>query len=171
MPEQDPLVHTEVGQSLATDVVNVLHNALEGRFGATHLIVKRALRPSDPAMSIGVFLDDWNTDERSQEIGGIEPTLSRYWFSIQNMILASDEEAGRQAFAGVAKMIRVTLYRDHPLAVALREIKDTSLGSIERVQRVGVARQRFATGVVRGNWNFVCTTRLWVEVDINPSLP
>jgi hypothetical protein len=123
----------------------------------------RPLRPSDPAVCVGVFPLDWAADE--QEIGGTEPTLSTYVYAVQSFVKHTDEQEGNLLHGLLSKTVRAMLYRDQPTRVALGTLSETSLGITERAQRWGVRQQRFANNEVDGQFLYLSTTDFWLQTE------
>jgi hypothetical protein len=136
-----------------------------------HAVIGRSLRPSDPQFAIGVYADEWRPDQESVEIGintAGEPTLNRYEIRIENSVLSPSEDVGRSEFSVNCKIVRVMLYRDLTLHVALRALSEDRMGSRETVQRFGVSRQQLMSGAMSSQWMFLATTHLWVETETSP---
>lgn len=150
-----------------SNVVDVLHTSLESHLQVDgYAIINRAVRPGDPNLTVGIVSEDWAPIEGSEQIGQIEPALGRYRFSIQNLVISPDEQLGREFFSSAAKMIKVILYRDITLQLALSELEEELLTTVERFKRSGVTRQRYVSGQLSGIWNFVATTSFWIETEV-----
>lgn len=128
-------------------------------------IYARPLRPSDPAVSIGVMPVDFASNLDSIEFSSNEPTLNTYVWAVQNLVKDSNEETGMLMHGLVSKAIRAMLYRDTALRVALSELSENSLGITERTQRWGVRQQRYANNEIDGVFTFLSTTDFWVETE------
>src|ERR1700752_2892664 len=145
-------------------VIDVLHDRFKEML-TDREIVDRALRPTDPPRSVGMFPTDWFPDVDSHEIGGREPTLGRYTYRIQTLVKHTNEEEGRALYAKDAKIIRAILYRDAELVTRLTGLQEITLGGIERVKRWGVRNQRYLNNELQGQFIFLATTELWLETE------
>lgn len=133
-------------------------------------VIKRPLRESDPNQSAGVFAAQWLPEEDSYEIvggpvGRHEPTLQRYFITIQAFVKDMDEERGLATHSVLSKMIRSMLYRDNPLRVALGSLSVTTDSSIERTQRWGIRQQRYFSNELSGSWLYLSTLEFWLETE------
>lgn len=134
-------------------------------------VLGRALRVVDPQRTLAVFAMDWKPGrdyEMADDRLG-EPLLPRYMFEVQALVRASKEEMGRDEIATLSKIVRAMLYRDQGLAVALRGLSDELLGHVERVKRWGVPVQQFYSNELSGQFCFLSTASLWVEVEQVPA--
>lgn len=129
--------------------------------------VKRPLRLSDPAKSLGIYPYNWLPTGQLQ-IGQHGPSINRYLIRIQSMVKgAGNEVETRALYTGIAKMVRVVLDRDPDLQVALGNLSETLLGTIERAQRWSVQEQRYLTNEFqRGRFTYLATTEFWLETEI-----
>jgi hypothetical protein len=129
-------------------------------------VLARPLRPTDPAVSLGMFAVDWVPDDRSHEVGRTHgPTLSTYVFAVQGLIRHGDEQSGLRLHSILAKNIRSMLDRNQGLHVRLAGLSEASLGVAERAQRWGVRGQRFANNEVGGSFIYLSTTEFWLETE------
>jgi hypothetical protein len=133
------------------------------------IFFRRPLIPKDPNRSVGIFSVEWSPVENSYEMGRSvspgEPTLSRYAFRIQSYVKHTDrEEAGRISTYDT-KVIRTILYRDPALRVRLTALSEILFDVTERLQRYGVARQRFINNEISGTFIAFTSTELWVETE------
>lgn len=138
-------------------------NATDDNPDGVPAVFTRPLRPSDPAVCVGVFSLDWAPDEL--EIGASEPSLSTYIYAIQSFVKHTDEQEGNLLHGLLAKTVRAMLYRDADTRVALGSLSETSLGITERAQRWGVRQQRFANNEVDGQFLFLSTTDFWLQTE------
>jgi hypothetical protein len=155
-----------------SSITNTLADSLATISGLTMLdvpggpraaVFKRPLRPSDPAVCIGIFTLDWEPDEK--ELGFSTPTLSTYHWAVQGFVKHGDEQEGEQAHADLSKSIRSMLYASQSLRVALTALTETSGGVTERVQRTGCRTQRYANNEVDGKFVFLSTTDFWAQTE------
>ncbi len=128
-------------------------------------VLKRPLRHTDPALSVGVYAFNWVPDPESAQIGQHEPALATYLYRIQLMVKHATETEARALFTTHAKIVRAILYRDPGLRVRLAALQEDLLGSRERFHRFGVRNQSFLNNELRGTWVYLATTDLWVETE------
>lgn len=132
-------------------------------------VFKRPLRPTDPAVSVGVFGQLWTPDEESYEMRGMvgtaEPTISTYQVMIQAFVKDFDETRGLARHSVLSKMIRTMLYRDIPLGVALRELSVTMFDSTERTRRYQVRSQRYISNELQGDFLYLSTLDFHVDTE------
>lgn len=128
-------------------------------------ILKRPLRHTDPALSLGVYAHNWVPNQDGALIGQNEPAMATYLYRIQLMIKHATETEARALFTSHGKMVRVILYRDTALGVRLAGLQEDLLGSRERFMRFGVRNQSFLNNELRGTFVYLATTDLWVETE------
>lgn len=129
-------------------------------------VIRRPLRHTDPAQSLGIFVADWQPDKASQQIGNQrEPAINRYEYRIQLLVKAADEVTGRRLFGVGAKSVRAILYRDPALVVRLTALTEEVLGTRETVKQFGVRRQRFLNNEIRGSMMYLATTDVWLDTE------
>lgn len=131
-------------------------------------VTKRPLRSSDPNQSVGVFPGQWVPDERTQEMGRInpgEPTMQQYIVGVQAFIKDGDEEVGLARHSTLSYAIRSMLYRDAAIRVGFQSLAYTSNGVTERLRRWGIRSQRFLSNEVSGSWLYLSTLEIWAETD------
>lgn len=158
------------------DVTVVLQQALTtvGELmspSVTAPVLGRPLRSTDPPYCLSVFALDWRPGAEyeiaADKLG--QPLLPRYNFEIQALVRHFDEAIGRTEIAILSKIVRTMLYRDQDLAVALRGLSEQSFGFLERLQRWGVPDQLFYSNELKGQFLYLSTTQLWVEVEAVPA--
>jgi hypothetical protein len=133
-------------------------------------VFSRPIRPTDPAASMGIFSLDWEPDE--VEMTGIpnsEPVLATYRYGIQVLVKGGEAQSGLALHGLVSKSIRSMLYRDAGLRLALSQLNETSLGSLERYKKHGIRSQRFANNEIDGQFMFLSTAELWVQTETVPA--
>ena len=128
--------------------------------------VMRPLRMTDANHSVGIFPVNWRPNEDSQEIGNREPTLQRYAFRIHNLVAHTDAEQGRVQYTSDGKKLRIMLYENPALRVALGELKDQSPTRIERFQKLIVGSQQFLNNEVQGKHLFLAATEIYAETEV-----
>lgn len=140
-------------------------------------VLRRPLRTTDPATSIGVWGTLWTPDPESSEIRGLgagspipgpqEPTLGRYIVTIQAFIKDMEEERGLARHSVLSMWVRAILYRDNALRVALASLNAEVAGVQERMMRWGVTAQRYLNNELGDNeWLYLSTVELWLETEI-----
>jgi hypothetical protein len=140
------------------------------------LVVRRPLKHTDLAQSIGVYASMWMPDQESLEIRGStlgtlpgpqEPSISRYMVSIQAFVKDMDEERGLATHSVLSKMVLAILYRDQPLRVGLASLSAEVLGVTERAMRWGITTQRFLNNELGDNeWLYLSTLEFWLDTEI-----
>lgn len=131
-------------------------------------VARRAVRLNDPELACGVFPNEWSNVRDSIEMSGSdtsEPTVQLYTFTCQLQIKHSDPEVGNSLLMRDARALRGVLYRSPTLHVALRGLSETFLGSTERYQKRGVARQRFLNAPLQGGTVYLAVTDFWIETE------
>ena len=129
-------------------------------------ILRRPLRHTDPAQSLGIFAADWTPNQDTIQMGPQrEPVVATYDLRIQLLIKATDEVTGRSMFGLSSKTLRAILYRDPDLVVRLTALTETILGTRETVKKFGVRRQRFLNNELQGRLMWLATTDLWLETE------
>lgn len=132
-------------------------------------VVPRRLRTTDANESVGVWPRQWTPDadgyEMNGQLGGSEPTISRYTLVVEGFIKDMDEEVGLVRHAVLAKMIRSMLYRDTTLRISLRALSVTLFGTTERTQRYGIATQRYLSAELTGSFMYLSTLDFWIETE------
>lgn len=131
--------------------------------------VKRPLRQTDPAQSVGIFAQQWAPNEQSYEFLGVErasqPTLQTYLIMVQAFVKDTDEVRGLATHSVLSKMIRSMLYRDEPLRVGLSSLAISMHDSLERSKRWGIRQQRFFSNELEGDWIYLSTLEFWLETE------
>jgi hypothetical protein len=132
------------------------------------VIQKRPLRPTDPNYSVGIYGTLWQPDEESYEIGHEavgEPTLSRYQVGVQSLIKDGDTQRGLAVSSILAKRLRVVLYRNQPLRLALGSLVVQDGAFKESMRRWGVRSQRFMSNDIEGTFVTISVMDLWLETE------
>jgi len=127
-------------------------------------IIQRMLRQADPTQSLGVYPLNWLPDEGSYETGNFEePTIQRYVIGVQTFVMHADPVKGIQIHSVLSKVMRSLLYNDVPLSVGLNQLQITMFGKTEKIQRRGIARTKYLSNEVRGQFLYLSTTEYWLE--------
>ncbi len=134
-------------------------------------VCKRSLRESDPVQAIGVYGEYWSPDPDSLEMRGRsiaeEPTLSRYYISIQCFVKDMDEERGAAVHATLSKRVRTMLYHDDVLRIGLHLLTATVDGSTETTRKFGISTQRYLSNELQGSWLYLSLLESWLETENN----
>ena len=132
-------------------------------------ILRRPIRPTDDSQSIGVSAATWTPDENSIEMKGTftgqEPTISRYFLSIQGLIKHMDEIEGLAIHTTLSRRMRTMLYRDNVLAVGLRGLSVSTGDYTERMMRWGVRSARYYSNELNAVWVYLTTLEFWFETE------
>lgn len=129
-------------------------------------VLRRPLRSSDANQCVGIFPAIWSPDERSQEMGRVnpgEPTIQRYHLTIQAFVKNGDEVDGSSCHSVLSGRIRSMLYRDATLRLGLSSLIYTSDGVTERLMRWGITSQRFLSNEVQASFLYLSTLEIWFE--------
>jgi hypothetical protein len=135
-------------------------------------LYKRPLRPTDAYQAVGVFPTLWLPNDDSYEIlggpmpGPSEPSLQRYWISVQCFVRDTDETSGLAVHSVLSARVRTVLYRDVPLRVGLGALVVSLNGVVERYKRHGVRQQRYLASEVQGSFLYLSTVEYWIETEI-----
>jgi len=138
-------------------------------------VLKRPLAVTDLDLSVSVLPASWSPEVDSREMQGKfipEPTLQQYVIVAQGMVKDFDEERGLKRHSQLARALRVLLYRNPALQVALRAqaITDAS-GTTERVQDLVQMDQQFLGNEDdEGQFIFLSSLRLRIVTQVQPSI-
>jgi hypothetical protein len=130
---------------------------------------RRSLKPdgSDPNRSIGMFLDTWTPTMTERQTGQRQPVEGVYDIYVQNMIKTlGNEDQGRHILSLDCAVILAILYRNPSLPVAFPEFTETFMGAVERVLKVDVVRQSFATRPGSTGSNFYAQTYVRLTTEL-----
>lgn len=135
-------------------------------------VFKRPIDITDLDMACSVVPSAWTPEVNSREMQGRlipEPTLQQYVIVLQGMVKDFDEERGLRRHSQLAHAIRVMLYRNPGLQVALRQqaVTDAS-GTTERVQDLVQMDQQFLGNENDGQFIFLSSLRLRVVTEVQP---
>jgi hypothetical protein len=129
-------------------------------------ILRRALRPTDPNQSIGVYPNVWGPESLSFEMAPNMkniPTMQDYRVFVQSFVKHQDEEEAINTHAVLAQRIRSMLYADELLQLAFADLVYTSNGKTERAMRWGPQAQRFMSNEVQGSFLQSSITEFWLQ--------
>lgn len=157
------------GEQFPNNIVDIL--SLRTALIDTDLFVcQRPLRETDPNQSVGIFGANWMPEDESYEMLGAaragQPTLSKYFVTVQGLIRDTDKERGLNVHGVLARMLRSMVYTDAPLRVALSTLSSSLNGRTESSQRWGVTQQRFLANEISGEWLYMSILELWLETEI-----
>lgn len=127
----------------------------------------RPLRPSDPDGAVSAFPADWQPKE--MHIGMHDPSIAHYLYTIQILVKHTDEEEGKRLHAQISKNLRTLMYRDPDLRLRLAQLSETSFGVQERTQKWGIRREDFLANEISGQFLFVSSMELVVDVESVPA--
>lgn len=131
------------------------------------VVLRRALRVTDPHRSVGVIAMDWNPEQYEIGTGAMEPTLACYNFRVQYMVkMAGDEALAMQQHASGSKSVRTMLYRDAEFNVQLRSLSETDYGRTEQVKKFTIKGQRYLSNEISGTFIHISSIDLSVDVEI-----
>lgn len=150
----DPAFPQNIVDTLATRVVTLT--------GVDH-VEKRELEPVHANGSVGIFAVNWVPLD--WEIGAAE-TRGKYYVYLQTINKDAERDKGAAESSKLVKSLRVMMYRDTTLRLALGGLSETILGATERALRWGVQEQRYQSNVIRGEFIFVSATQFWLETEI-----
>lgn len=126
-------------------------------------IIGRPLRRLDPNASIGVYALDWVPGPPL--IGQEEPVDAIYQVNVQALIKHMQEDEGRAQHSMFSKYIRSMVARDQATRERLAALSETSMGVIERFQKVKVRTQRFISNEIKDEFLFLSTMEILVTVE------
>lgn len=127
-------------------------------------VVGRALRPTDPSRTLGIVANTWS-QVQPPLIGQYDPSITAYDYELQLLVKHAKEDEGRRVAAQLSKTLRVMLYRDPDLRVGLASLSESSMQMTERVTKWSVRRQSFLANEINGQFIFLTTSEIVVEVD------
>lgn len=138
------------------------------------VVEKRPLQTTDPDMTTSVLPLLWTPEADSREMQGKlmpEPTIQNYNIAVQGMVKDFDEPRGLRRHSQLARALRVLLYRNPVLQVALRALTTTDAsGTTERVLDLKEIDQQFLGNEEEGQMIFLSTMRFQVKTQVQPSI-
>lgn len=150
------------------NVVLRIAAALDG-IDETVTVFKRALKATDPDLSIGVFPAAWLPQQESLEIGhGFvgEPTLQEYQIGVQSFIKHSDREIGLALHSVLANRVRTVLYRNAALRLSLESLSVVDGDYQERFMRSKIRNQRYMNNEISGKFVYLSVLDYSLETEI-----
>lgn len=132
-------------------------------------VVMRTLRPTDPNLSVGVFATSWIPEDDSHEMGNREgePTLGNYEIVIQTFTKAGDADTGIAVSSVFMRKVRMVLYRDATLRVALSALNVLDEYGKESMRKWKVNNCRYMSNDIDGAFVFVSTMELHFETEMS----
>jgi hypothetical protein len=157
----------DVSSAFPGNVVTLVVSRLKTLYGSELFVASRMLKATDNTKSVGVYPFTWEPDEESYEIGPIapEPTVQIYHVGIQAFAKDFDEQNGIAVNSVMSKAVRDMLYRDAPLRLGLSLLSVSSGGRTERMQRRGLARGKFISNEIQGQFLYLSTLDFWFETE------
>lgn len=158
------------------NVINLLSDLIPTRLDSRLNVFRRALRTTDPNLSIGFVAAQWTPDEESYEIGGAPSylggagrggaTILRYQVAIQAYVRVMDEQEGLAQHSAMASAIRAMLLTDPELGVAFGALRaDAGVTGTEKFLRCKISSQRYASNELDGKWLYMSVTELIIETE------
>ncbi len=148
------------------NIVNLIKVRLPVAVDVDLTILRRALRPSDPNQSVGIYPNVWGPElesfEMSPNMKNI-PTMQDYRVFVQSFVKHTDEEEAISTHSVLAQRIRSMLYADNLLQLAFADLVYTSSGKTERAMRWGPQAQRFMSNEVQGSFLQSSITEFWLQ--------
>lgn len=129
-----------------------------------NIVHKKPLEPIFENGSLGIFATNWSPDSR--EIGAAD-TMGTYHVYIQTLFKYSDREEGAAISSKCVKSLRVMVYRDSALRVALGGLSETILSVTERTVNWGIQEQRYQDNNLRGQFLFASSSHFWLATEIS----
>jgi hypothetical protein len=128
-------------------------------------IFKRPLRTSDGTQVVGIFPSMKRPVVTTIEIQSLQPTISRYSFIMQTMVVDSDEEACISVHSILSNRLWRMFYRDSPLDIGLTALAVDADNSRERIQKRGVELQRYLSNEIDGSFVETSWIECWFETE------
>lgn len=148
------------------NIVQMIATRIPVAVDADLKILKRALRPTDPNQSVGVYPNTWSPNldsfEMSPSMKNI-PTMQDYRVFVQSFVKHTDEEEAINTHTVLAQRIRSMLYADSLLQLAFADLEYTSNGKTEKAMRWGPQAQRFMSNEVQGSFLQSSITEFWLQ--------
>lgn len=164
------MIDPTIEPDFPNNVVHALSIVLPG-IDPDLTVLKRPLRPTDPNYSLSIYGTLWTPDENSYEIGNKnaevgEPTLSTYQIGIQTLIKDGDSSKGLAVSSILAKRVRMVLYRNQPLRIALGSLYVQGDNFRESLRRWGTRGQRYMSNDIEGTFVTISVLDLWIETEM-----
>lgn len=133
-------------------------------------VFKRRVTTDDPAVSAGIFGNEFRPVQSSKEIMGMfphEPALSRYEVTVQGMIIETVEEVGLRKHYILADAIRSTLAYDEQIRLDLSlSVTDSTGKYVEELRKWSLGTQEYlAADLGRSKWGYMSVTSINLETE------
>lgn len=133
-------------------------------------VLRRAIRPTDPVQSVGVYCDKITPNENSYEMRGLGAasiqSLATLTYRIQAYNKHSDEIEGLGINAELTERVRDMLYDDATFRIGLQPLTATRPnGKLKRLTRYMVKDTDYMQQQLAGDWTFLSVTTFEVEVE------
>lgn len=125
-------------------------------------VLTRLMEPTDPNGALSITCDVWEPEE--MQVGSFFPASGTYKLMLAHMVKNTDGEEGNRTHRMVAKALRLMLYRDLNLRVALAELSE-GVDPIERILTWSVASQRFGSTEITGQFVYLSVTELNIHTE------
>lgn len=132
------------------------------RIDGVENIVLRMIESTDANGTLALVADEWVPID--YQIGSYDPALSIYKIVLVHLVKNTNAEEGNRTHRLVAKQLRLMLYRDEALRVALASLREGD-SPIERVIRWEVTAQRFGSTELTGQNLHLSVTELQVYTE------
>lgn len=151
-------------------VLEILREHLKDVHGVSH-VVMRLLNMHDKTQTLGITLNEWVPDEYEIAGGFHEPSLSHYEFTLGHVVKHKDEATGLKIHREVAKYLRMGLYQNADLQLALRSIVNVSHDGFrtERTHLIRVTRQQLDNNDINQEHWFLSATQLRIDTTTTSS--
>ena len=143
------------------NIVEVLKSHLAAVDGVTEVIT-RMMEPTDANGTLSVVCDMYVPEE--MQMGSFDPAAGTYKFMLAHLVKNTDGEDGNRTHRVVAKAIRLMLYRDTALRVALGQLREGE-DPIERVLTWDISTQRFGSTDITGQFVYLSVTELNIHTE------
>lgn len=149
--------------------INKFYTRLDALDNNLH-VFKRRVTTKDPALSIGIFGDDFRPVQASREMMGMfphEPVLSQYSVTIQGLVIDVDEERGLSRHYVLSNAIRATLAYDEQLRLHLSlGVTDSTNKYREELRKWSIGTQEYLGAELgSSNWAFMSVTSINLETE------
>ena len=126
-------------------------------------IAYRRVEVDDPAITIGLYVQQWDATEFC--IGQRYPEFAEYRYGLELMVRGVPRAMVVGIHAQLTKKLRAMLYQYDPLDVRLRALAETSFGVTERYSRLTIGRQSFESGATGNSFVAASTTTVIIRTE------
>lgn len=151
------------GNVITTATDHLVGITVPGASPTAAYVFGRALNPTDPHGSIGVYPIGW--DPEAHEIGQEPPSINKYELGVHVLTKYQNEEEGNQYHSEFAKKVRRFMYEDSDFLAALMDLQDDEdYPHVEKAIQRGITRQRFFTEPLpNGLYGSLSLTEWWLK--------